>query len=564
MARYRNSIRNLPLPTHVKLLSNGTFYYRCTFPPILRYIIGKWEYKCNLGVSYERAQILAYRLNTQIKLMQREAKKVCAKNNISELDLMRLYRSFKDSGGSDELPLLTQFLPRKQAYSLLNNTLGNLDILFDETEVDDMASMRIGDELRRRAEEFDAKVKNGGNSAPEQTLAQALNEWKKQKISEGVAASTVKSLDTTIKEILWFFGADAGFSDINDHRMKQYVQYWKGDIPPLDYRMPKSGVKVPVKKILDGDYDKSSRQSRPVSAKYKKGMLMWVKGVFAWMTRSPRKYIPKDYLDYFDDIKIVQQASSQTKKRAFKEEEIQKICENIERYKSLEKTAKKDTRWRYWIFYIMLYTGARPNEISQLFVSDVLYPGDIDPNDRSGETKLSLHCFYIIDEEADSIEDKKGKKSVKKGTSRRLIPIHSELIRRGFLDYVADRKAHGYERLFDLTWAQSNGFASRSVKWYNDIIRALYPDNVKMGISLYSARHNVETQFDRKLTNIQERNIGLRITGRKAQYMNDVVGVYIDAYTPEEMHPIIEKIRYDVLQYPRPQYNEEEDKFEDL
>lgn len=145
-----------------------------------------------------------------------------------------------------------------------------------------------------------------------------------------------------------------------------------------------------------------------------------------------------------------------------------------------------------------------------------------------------------------------------------MIPIHSELIRRGFLDYVADRKAHGYKRLFDLTWAQSNGFASRSVKWYNDVIRALYPDNVKMGISLYSARHNVETQFDRKLTNIQERNIGLRITGRKAQYMNDVVGVYIDAYTPEEMQPIIEKIRYDVLQYPRPQYNEEEDKFEDL
>lgn len=550
MARHRNVIRNLPLPTHVKLLPNGTFYYRCTFPPILRYIMGKWEYKCNLGVSYERAQILAYRLNTRIKLMHREAREVCAKNNLSELDLMLLCKSLRDRSGSNELPLLAQLQPRKQACSLLNNTLGNLDILFDETEIDDLASMRIGDELRRRAEEFDEKVKNGGHAVPEHTLAQALQEWKKQKISEGVAASTVKSLDTTVKEILWFFGSDAKISNIDDHKMEQYVEYWKGDIPPLDYRMPKSGAKVPVKKILDGDYDKSSRQSRPVSTKYKKGMLVWVKGVFAWMTRSPRKYIPKDYLDYFEDIKINQQASAQTKKRAFREEEIQKICENIERYKNPEKSAKKDTRWRYWIFYIMLYTGARPNEISQLLVSDVLYPGDVDPNDRSGETKLSLHCFYIIDDEADGEEGKKGKKSVKKDTSRRLIPIHSELIRRGFLDYIADRKAHGSERLFDLTWAQSNGFASRPVKWYNDVIRTLYPDNAKMGISLYSTRHNVETQFDRKLATTRERNIGLRITGRKAQYMNDVVGVYIDAYTPEEMLPVVEKIRYDVLQHP--------------
>lgn len=204
MARHRNVIQNLPLPTHVKLLPNGTFYYRCTFPPILRYIMGKWEYKCNLGVSYERAQILAYRLNTRIKLMHREAREVCAKNNLSELDLMLLCKSLRDRSGSNELPLLAQLLPRKQACSLLNNTLGNLDILFDETEIDDLASMRIGDELRRRAEEFDEKVKNGGHAVPEHTLAQALQEWKKQKISEGVAASTVKSLDTTVKEILWF------------------------------------------------------------------------------------------------------------------------------------------------------------------------------------------------------------------------------------------------------------------------------------------------------------------------------------------------------------------------
>ena len=173
--------------------------------------MGKWEYKCNLGVSYERAQILAYRLNTRIKLMHREAREVCAKNNLSELDLMLLCKSLRDRSGSNELPLLAQLLPRKQACSLLNNTLGNLDILFDETEIDDLASMRIGDELRRRAEEFDEKVKNGGHAIPEQTLAQALQEWKKQKISEGVAASTVKINIWQYFILLWIVKAFAFF-----------------------------------------------------------------------------------------------------------------------------------------------------------------------------------------------------------------------------------------------------------------------------------------------------------------------------------------------------------------
>ena len=75
----------------------------------------------------------------------------------------------------------------------------------------------------------------------------------------------------------------------------------------------------------------------------------------------------------------------------------------------------------YWIPLVLLHTGARPAEICQLRVSDVM-------------TQDNIACLNITDEgEAQSI---------KNGNSRRLVPIHSRLIALGFLHYV---ETHGLE-----------------------------------------------------------------------------------------------------------------------
>lgn len=84
----------------------------------------------------------------------------------------------------------------------------------------------------------------------------------------------------------------------------------------------------------------------------------------------------------------------------------------------------------YWIPLILLHTGARPAEICQLRVSDVM-------------TQDNIACLNITDEgEAQSI---------KNGNSRRLVPIHSRLIALGFLHYVELRRRQGHVQLFSCT-----------------------------------------------------------------------------------------------------------------
>ena len=66
----------------------------------------------------------------------------------------------------------------------------------------------------------------------------------------------------------------------------------------------------------------------------------------------------------------------------------------------------------------MLYSGTRPAEIAQLAVADV----------REQHGKWIMH----VTEEGD------GDKSVKTAGSMRVVPVHSELIKLGFIDYVGE------------------------------------------------------------------------------------------------------------------------------
>lgn len=72
--------------------------------------------------------------------------------------------------------------------------------------------------------------------------------------------------------------------------------------------------------------------------------------------------------------------------------------------------------WQYWIPRIALYSGARQDEIAQLRVGDVCK-----------DTETGVWYFSINDKED---------KSVKTVAAIRRIPLASELIKHGFLDYL--------------------------------------------------------------------------------------------------------------------------------
>jgi integrase len=74
----------------------------------------------------------------------------------------------------------------------------------------------------------------------------------------------------------------------------------------------------------------------------------------------------------------------------------------------------------YWLPLLLYYTGARREELAQLAVADVLH-------DDAAGSHLSILATGDEDESV---------RGVKTMGSRRLIPLHPDLIERGFMDYV--------------------------------------------------------------------------------------------------------------------------------
>jgi integrase len=100
--------------------------------------------------------------------------------------------------------------------------------------------------------------------------------------------------------------------------------------------------------------------------------------------------------------------------------------------------AKFGQAW-YWLPLLLYYTGARREELAQLKVIDVK------------QTDGLWHLSILATPDEDD-----GKRSVKTAGSRRLIPLHPDLLERGFLTYLESVPARG--QLFPLLRPDPSGY----------------------------------------------------------------------------------------------------------
>ncbi|TGU87732.1 site-specific integrase [Mesorhizobium sp. M00.F.Ca.ET.151.01.1.1] len=145
-------------------------------------------------------------------------------------------------------------------------------------------------------------------------------------------------------------------------------------------------------------------------------------------------------------------------------------CQSADEWRNVAKPGNVMIRdHRYWVPLIMLYSGARPAEIAQLAVADV--------RQEHG------HWIFHITEEGD------GEKSVKTAGSMRVVPVHDELIRLGFLKYHDAMKTQGEARLFPE--AKRNARGQMIAEFSREFGRYLTRLGLKdgRGLSLYSFRH---------------------------------------------------------------------------
>lgn len=106
-----------------------------------------------------------------------------------------------------------------------------------------------------------------------------------------------------------------------------------------------------------------------------------------------------------------------------------------------------------WLPLLALFAGARQAEYAGLRVSDI----------RKDDTGVSLMWFT---------RDLKAGRRLKTKSSERVVPVHPQLIKIGFLDYVAARRKHGEQAwLLPTVAPDQKGSLSAWAKWWGRYLR---------------------------------------------------------------------------------------------
>lgn len=119
---------------------------------------------------------------------------------------------------------------------------------------------------------------------------------------------------------------------------------------------------------------------------------------------------------------------------------------------------RPDELHMFWLPHLGLFTGARVNELCQLNPCvDVL------KDESSGVWYLNITEHSEADENI--------RKRVKTKSSRRKVPVHSQLIAMGFLDYVDTLKKQGKKLLFSGFEPGKGRAATEAEKWFRHFLR---------------------------------------------------------------------------------------------
>jgi integrase len=106
--------------------------------------------------------------------------------------------------------------------------------------------------------------------------------------------------------------------------------------------------------------------------------------------------------------------------------------------------------YQFWLPLLGLYTGGRLEELCQLIVSDV----------------VETNGIWAI-----SINDEGDDKRIKTQQSRRIIPLHPQIVSLGFLQYIDSLKAARGSRVFPELKRIGGRYGHAPSKWFNEKYR---------------------------------------------------------------------------------------------
>jgi len=185
----------------------------------------------------------------------------------------------------------------------------------------------------------------------------------------------------------------------------------------------------------------------------------------------------------------------------------------------------------YWMPLLSLYTGARLEELGQLYTADV---------------KREKGIWYL--DITDIVEDDRLKishpKRLKSPSARRKLPLHPQLLEAGFLDYLAAIKAQKHTRLFPLLKADCEGdLTGNFSKWWTRYRRRI---GIKGKLKpFHSLRHTFKDAM-------REAEIDVMVANRLMGHKDDSMGGHYGlGHSLRVLDLAIKRIDYPDLEVPR-------------
>ena len=218
---------------------------------------------------------------------------------------------------------------------------------------------------------------------------------------------------------------------------KTHVREFKDALLQLPARLPRKIQKLPLPKILATASGRNRPRLSPGAVIKQLGE---IRALLSWAMSNG--YVEHNVAA---GVTVAKAKNVYEGRTAYDKNDLQVILGDVGRFRDREPA-------KFWLPLLAAYTGARLSELFQLTVGDVRHRDGVD----------------LI-----SINTESGKR-VKNLSSLREVPLHPELIRCGFLEYVSSRRAAGDDQLFADPKSNNPDEASRQFsKWFTGYRRQL-------------------------------------------------------------------------------------------
>ncbi len=242
-------------------------------------------------------------------------------------------------------------------------------------------------------------------------------------------------------------------------------------------------------------------------------------GLWNWLNESKTLSLTNPFYGLADK-KIMHRESPIRKRQAFDATDLQKIFAH-----GIWTDCQYKSNWEYFLAPLLLYTGARVNEIVQLEKKDIL-------------TVDGILCISINDlptkDEPDIVWEAAPKR-VKNSSSRREIPVHSALINLGFLDFVETIKSG---RLFPDIKPIVGKLAKTPCRRFNEDILVEVGVKIQHRKTFYSFRHTTMNTLKQLRVNLEERG---QLAGHT---QSKITSTYGDEYSISDMQILVERLNF--------------------